>query len=131
LLFDTTFLVDADRAGDSLDEVVSDDDDVAIAAITVAELRVGVLLSTGRHRSVRLAFLDEVLETIPVLDYDRTVADAHAELMMHVRRRGTPRGAHELIIAATARAADRHVVSADEAAYADLPGIQIRSHRQR
>ena len=131
MLFDTTFLVDADRAGDSLDEVVSDDDDVAIAAITVAELRVGVLLSTGRHRSVRLAFLDEVIETIPVLDYDRTVADAHAELMMHVRRRGTPRGAHELIIAATARAADRHVVSADEAAYADLPGLQIRSHRQR
>jgi len=49
LLLDTTFLIDADRSGSSLDEVIADDDDVAIAAITIAELRVGALLGTRKR----------------------------------------------------------------------------------
>jgi hypothetical protein len=49
-LLDTTFLIDAERTGGGLDEVIDDDDDVAIAAITVAELRVGVELSRGKAR---------------------------------------------------------------------------------
>lgn len=129
LLLDTTFLVDADRAGDSLDEAISDDDDVAIAAITVAELRVGVLLSTGKSRSARQVFFDDVLENIPVLDYDQVVAEAHAELLVHVRRQGTPRGAHDLIIGATAKAVDRTILSADSTAFDGLPGVHVRTHR--
>ncbi len=129
LLLDTTFLIDADRSGDAIEEAISDDDDVAIAAITVAELRVGVLLSAGKSRSARIAFLDDVLDAIPVLGYDRAVAEAHADLMAHVRRQGTPRGAHDLIIASTARAVDRTVVSADATAFEGLPGVHIRTHR--
>ena len=45
LLLDTTFLVDAERAGDNLDVLIADDDDVAVAAITIAELGVGVELA--------------------------------------------------------------------------------------
>src|SRR5947209_19309068 len=94
----------AESSGDALEEAIADDGDVAIAAITVAELRVGVLLSTGKNRSARLAFLDDVVQVIPVLAYDRAVAEAHAELLTHVRSQGTPRGAHDLLIAATAKA---------------------------
>lgn len=129
LLFDTTFLIDAERSGDALDDALDDDDEVAIAAITAAELRVGVLLSSGKNRAARLAFLDDVLQVIPVLGYDREVAEVHAELLAHVRSRGRPRGAHDLIIAATARTAARTVVSADGSAFADLPGVQVQTHR--
>jgi tRNA(fMet)-specific endonuclease VapC len=129
LLFDTTFLIDAERSRTGLDDDVGDDDEVAIAAITAAELRVGVLLSAGKKRTARLAFLEDVLSVIPVLDYDRAVAEVHAELLVHVRRQGRPRGAHDLIIAATAKAASRTVVSADAAAFTDLPGVQVRTHR--
>lgn len=129
LLFDTTFLIDAERSATDLDEALDDDDEVAIAAITAAELRVGVLLSAGKKRAARLAFLEDVLAVIPVLDYDRAVAEVHAELLVHVRHQGRPRGAHDLIIAATARAASRTVVSADDAAFTDLPGVQVQTHR--
>lgn len=129
LLLDTTFLIDADRSAGRATEAIGDDDEVAIAAITVAELRVGVLLAPGRSRVERLAFLDDVLETIPVVEYDESVAESHAELLVHVRRKGTPRGAHDLIIAATAKASGREVVSADETAFSDLPGVRVRSHR--
>jgi len=129
LLFDTTFLIDAERSATDLDEAVGDDDEVAIAAITAAELRVGVLLSAGKKRAARLAFFEDVLAVVPVLDYDRTVAEVHAELLVHVRHQGRPRGAHDLIIAATARAASRTVVSADDTAFTDLPGVQVQTHR--
>lgn len=129
LLLDTTFLIDTDRSAASAADAIDDDDDVAIAAITVAELRVGVLLATGKNRVDRRGFLDDVLETIPVLAYDESTAEAHADLLIHVRRRGTPRGAHDLIIAATARASGREVVSADKTAFTDLPGVRVRGHR--
>lgn len=129
LLLDTTFLVDADRSGADLDIDIADDDDVAIAAITVAELQVGALLSAPRHRQRRRAFVRSVLESIPILEYDLGVAMAHAELLVYVRRQGSPRGAHDLIIAATAKAAGRTVVTADASAFADLLGVTIRPHR--
>ena len=41
LLFDTTFLIDAERSADELHELIEDDDDVAVAAVTIAEPRGG------------------------------------------------------------------------------------------
>lgn len=131
LLFDTTFLIDAERGGDDLDVVIEDDDDVAIAAITAAELQVGVLLARGKRRVARQSFLDDVLATIPVVDYDLDVAVVHAELLVEVRQQGMPRGAHDLMIAATARAFQRTVVTADAAAFTNLPGVVARFPRAR
>lgn len=129
LLLDTTILVDCDRSKASLDELIADDDEVAIAAITIAELRVGVLLADEARRADRQRFVAEVEESIPTVEYDATVAAAHAELLVAVRRQGRPRGAHDLIIAATANATQREVVTADTAAYQDLPGVNVRSRR--
>jgi tRNA(fMet)-specific endonuclease VapC len=126
LLFDTTFLIDAERTGDELDDVIDNDDDVAIAAVTIAELRVGALLAKGRRKHARSAYVDDIMATIPVLAYDAEVAEAHAALLVEVRSQGKPRGAHDLIIAATARAFDRSVVSADRTAFRDLPGVEVR-----
>lgn len=129
LLLDTTFLIDAERSGTDLDQQIDDDDDVALAAITVAELRVGALLATGKRRAARAAFVDGILEVIPVVDYDSHVAEAHAALLAEVRTKGTPRGAHDLIIAATAAASDRTVVTADRTGFDGLAGVRVRTHR--
>jgi tRNA(fMet)-specific endonuclease VapC len=122
-------LVDADRSRSSLEELIADDDEVAVAEITIAELLAGVQLADDAHRAARQDFVDEVTEVIPIIDYDATVAASHAQLLVAVRRQGRPRGAHDLIIAATANATQREVVSADQAAYAGLPGVTLRSHR--
>jgi tRNA(fMet)-specific endonuclease VapC len=129
LLLDTTFLVDADRSKAPLDDLIADDDEVAIAAITLAELLVGVSLADQAHQAVRQRFVKEVKDTIPIVNYDATVAAAHAELLVAVRRKGRPRGAHDLIIAATANVTQRDLVSADSSAYEGLPGLTVRSHR--
>jgi tRNA(fMet)-specific endonuclease VapC len=129
LLLDTTFLVEADRSSSSLDKFIADDDEVAIAAVTVAELLVGVLLADRAHRRGRRQFVDEVKEIIPTVDYDATVAASDAELLVAVRRQGRPRGAHDLIFGATASAKHGELVSADTSAYDGLPGVTVRAQR--
>lgn len=129
LLLDTTFLISAERTSEPVDELIAEDDDAAIAAITLAELRVGVHLADGTHRAGRQAFVDLVLEVLPVVGYDVDVAAAHAELLAHVRRSGTPRGAHDLIIAATGLATGRTIVTADRVAFDSLPGVEVRAHQ--
>jgi tRNA(fMet)-specific endonuclease VapC len=118
-------LVDAERGGGALADAIDDADDVAIAAVTVAELKVGVQLAKGRRREKRARFVAAVLGSVTVEPYDLEVAEAHATLLAHVRRAGSPRGAHDLIIAATARARDRQVVSSDQAGFSRLPGVSI------
>lgn len=106
--------------------MIGDEDDVVIAAITAAELLVGVELSVGKTRHRRRAFVDEVLSTIPIEPYDLDVARVHASLLAHTRRSGRPRGAHDLLIAATALTHSRRVVSADPSGFEDLPGVVLR-----
>lgn len=96
-----------------------------MAAITVAELRVGVQLAKGRKREKRERFVSAVLDAVSIEVYDLGVAEAHSALLAHVRRAGTPRGAHDLIIAATGRARERQVVSFDQSGFAGLPGVSL------
>ncbi|MEX2278502.1 MAG: PIN domain-containing protein [Acidimicrobiia bacterium] len=123
ILLDTTFLVDSMRDPARVDDLILDTDDVAMAAVTVAELLVGVVLGPDSEREARRAAIEEAMSAIPVVNYDLVAASHHAELMAATRRFGRPRGGHDLIIAATARASGRTVLSSDGAAFGGLPGV--------
>jgi len=119
-------LVDAERTGaQGLEELLGDEDDIAIAAITVAELSVGVELADPPRQERRQAFVDAILGAVSIEAYEVDVAKAHGALLAHARRTGRPRGAHDLIIAATARARRRSVVTSDHDGFADLPEVAL------
>jgi tRNA(fMet)-specific endonuclease VapC len=126
LILDTTILIAAERQGKAIEDLIADEDDVAIAAVTAAELMVGVEMADERHRASRAGFVEEVLEALAIEDYDLEVARVHAGLLAHGIRKGAHRGAHDLIIAATAAARRRTVVTADPKGFADLPGVSLR-----
>jgi len=127
LILDTTVLISAEKRGASLDESIGDEDDVAIAAITAAELLVGVMLANTKNRVRRRSFVEDVLATIYIVDYDLEVAREHALLLAHVRKTGNPRGAHDLIIAATSVSTKRTLVTANHSHFIDLPGLLVRA----
>jgi tRNA(fMet)-specific endonuclease VapC len=126
VILDTTVLIAAERASSAIDRAVGDDDDVAIAAITAAELLVGVELADRRRKARRRRFVDSLLARIPVEPYDLEIAKIHALLLAHTRREGRARGAHDLLIAATARARARTVVTANSTGFDDLPEVAVR-----
>lgn len=109
-----------------MERAIADDDDVAIAAVTAAELLVGVELAGARQRARRVAFVEDVLQTLTVEDYTLATARAHAHLLAATRAAGAPRGAHDLMIAATAVASGRAVVTADAQGFQGLPGVDVR-----
>jgi tRNA(fMet)-specific endonuclease VapC len=126
LILDTGVLVAAVRGGKPI--AVTDEDDVAVPAVVVAEYLAGVELDDDHgRRAAQRAFLDDVLAVVPVEDYTAEVAGHHARLLAAVRRTGTPRGAHDLIIAATARATDRVLVTTGACArFDELPEVRTR-----
>lgn len=70
--------------------------------------------------------MSEVLDTVSIEPYDLAIARSHATLLAHTRREGQQRGAHDLLIAATARATERIVVTADRGGFTELPGVEVR-----
>jgi tRNA(fMet)-specific endonuclease VapC len=128
LLLDTTVHIAVERSKLDIDRVLQDDDDVSIAAITASELLVGVELADEHHRGARKAYIDELLATVPVEPFGLGTAREHARLLAFVTRAGTPRGAHDLIIAATAVETGRTVLTGDSAAaWSALPGVEAIS----
>lgn len=122
LLLDTGILITLQRGQHSLHGAIDDEDDLAIAAVTAAEL-----LEGAQTRPHRAAFVEDVLTVLPVVDYGIDVARAHARLLSQTRATGVPRGAHDLIIAATAIATNRELVTTDaKAGFGALPGVTSR-----
>ena len=125
-LADTTFLVSAERSGN----LPNPDENIATAAISVAEMYVGVEMTTDKNlKNDRRVRVESVLAQVPVVDYTKRVAKVHAELLAHARRTGLPSGPHDLIIAATAKATDRTVITNDNDGFADLPGVSVVAHQ--
>lgn len=75
---------------------------VALASITASELLTGVDRADSPERRLRReAFVEAILDTIPVIPFDLRVARTHAHLWAHLARVGQLIGAHDLLIAAT------------------------------
>jgi len=123
LILDTNVLIAYERG--TLDRTLLDDDELAIAAVTVAEYRVGIeLADTVARAADRARALAAIVSAVDVLDYTDATAAHHARLIAHARRAGTPRGAHDLIIAAHAAETGRIILSRDaKARFGDLPHI--------
>ena len=125
LIIDTGALIALERGSADASDVLPTDADVAISAVTVAELLVGVELADDRHRARRQAIVEGVVSRVEIIAYDLAVHH-HASLLAHARRVGEPRGAHDLQIAATARATDRTLITTDTTGFANLPGVTHR-----
>lgn len=119
LILDTNILIAYER--ETMDRSSLDDDELAIASVTVAEYRVGIELADTAERARALV---AITSAVDVLDYTQATAAHHGRLLAHVRRSGSPRGAHDLIIAAHAAETGRMVLSRDaKARFGDLPGV--------
>ena len=101
-------------------------DEVFISAVTVSELLVGVhRADTGSRRANRAAFVEAILAGITVLDFTTQVARVHAELHAELIGQGQVIGAHDLIIAATARLHGMSLLTDNVAEFSRVPGLKV------
>ncbi|WP_254532794.1 type II toxin-antitoxin system VapC family toxin [Natrinema gelatinilyticum] len=104
-LCDTSVLVDIDRGVDDRVARLDDDDRHAISTVTVTELRLGVTkrYEAGDARQNALEDLERLLARFTIIDVDRAVSTAAADLISTLQRRGEPfHDLHDVYVGATA-----------------------------
>ena len=126
LLIDTSILVELER-GDALSPPELESEEVHLSAISASELLHGVeRASSATRRARREAFVERVLDSVPVLAFDLEVARVHARVWADLSRRGAMIGGHDLIIAATALRHDLAVVTRNRGEFARVEGLDVR-----
>jgi len=130
VILDTSIIIAAERgAGDFARFLGSlGQEPVAIAAITASEVLHGYLQARGSAvRARRGAFVDALLDAIPVLPFGLPEARRHADLWAELMKRGTIIGPHELLVAATALARGYALATLNRREFARVPGLAIRA----
>jgi tRNA(fMet)-specific endonuclease VapC len=128
LVLDTWVLVAAERRAVRFDALLESlgEESVAIAAITASELLHGChRASDPGVRARRAAFVDALLDAIPVLPFGLPEARRHAELWAELARTGGAIGPHDLLIAATALAQGHALVTINQREFSRVPGLRL------
>jgi tRNA(fMet)-specific endonuclease VapC len=124
VILDTGVLIVIERGRLDVDAVLGADD-AAIAAITAMELLVGVERADDAHRQARAVHVEAILSSLPVEPYNVGVARVHARLAVTAMARGRPRSANDMMIAATAAATSRILLTTDASAgFDELTGVR-------
>lgn len=104
---------------------------VGIAAITAAELLAGVFRADPARRPRRTAFVEGVLNLLPVLPFDLVAARLFAQVEFELARVGVTVDTADLQIAATALARGWDVATLNAADFARVPGLGVRTPADR
>ena len=129
-LLDTSVVIDIDR-GNAGDRVTTLDDEGrhAISAVTMTELQLGITKRYERETdefSDALEALNRLCARFELLEVDRPVSVAAADIIATLRRRGEPlHGLHDVYIAATARTEQLPVLTANFDDFDRIDGIDV------
>ena len=123
VILDTGVLIAIERGRLDVDTVLGLDD-AAIAAITAMELLVVVERADTAHRQARAVRVEAIMSSLPVEPYTVGIARVHARLAVAAMATGRPRSANDMMIAATAAATSRILLTTDASAGFDqLTGV--------
>jgi len=124
VILDTGVLIAIERGRLGVDAALGADD-ACIAAITAMELLVGVERSGEAHKTARAVHVEALLSVLPIESYSLDVARVHARLAVEAMSKGRPRSAYDLMIAATAAATNRVLLTTDaKAGFDQLTGVR-------
>jgi len=126
LILDTGVIIAIKRGKVAAEDVYHADDDVAVAAVTIAEFVYGAALTADSDRRREWTrHATAVAQKLRVLPYDVDTAVRHGELLAATRAAGTTRGALDLVIAAHAAESGRTILTRDGSArFHELPGVR-------
>lgn len=128
VIVDTSVLVAGERGTVRIEAFFDSvgGESVCMSAITASELLHGYHRATSAGiRARRAAFVESLLELIPILPFGLPEARRHSELWAELVRRGTMIGAHDLIIAATALAHGHSLATLNRREFSQVRGLQL------
>ena len=100
ILIDASVLIAAERGTLDIDQLLAahGSEAVALAAITAAEILHGIHRAPGgKLRTRRAAFVERLLEQLPVLPFDLVTARIHARVWAELAAQGITVGERDLM----------------------------------
>lgn len=128
VIVDTSLLIAAERGTVRLEALLESlgVEPLAMAAITASELLHGCHRATDPSvRARRSAFVDALLDLIPVVPFGLAEARRHALLWAELARQGTVLGPYDMLIGATALARGDAVGTINQREFARIAGLRI------
>lgn len=98
--------------------------DLGVPAIVEYELRYGLLRMAPEAAAPRLAALTRLLQPLQILPFDSECATHAARIRVVLEAAGTPIGAHDTLIAATALRYQATLVTRNVREFSRVPGLQ-------
>ncbi|MGA7874839.1 MAG: type II toxin-antitoxin system VapC family toxin [Desulfoferrobacter sp.] len=99
--------------------------EIAISSIVSAELWYGVAFSVKRKQNE--AALQDFLKYVEVLYWPKEAAPIYGKIRAELRRKGTPIGAMDLLIAAHVKYLNTILVTDNHKEFARVPGLKIEN----
>ena len=100
-------------------------DQLEIAAITVAELWHGVERAVGPHKVKRQQYLQPILNSLPIVPYTEQTAYEHAHIWAELESSGKMIGFYDVIVAATALERGSEIATFNKRHFALVQGLNI------
>jgi predicted nucleic acid-binding protein len=127
LMVDTNVFIRFEKSGNPIDfSPWESSQEVYVSTVIVSELLMGVhRANTEERRQRRSAFVEAVISGVGVLDFTVPAARVHAEIHADLARKGQMIGAHDLIIAATARCHDLSLLTDNVLEFSRVPGLRV------
>ena len=133
VILDSSEIITLERSRGIVENLVAgrEDEPFGISVVTVAELLHGVeRADTEARRIRRQAFVEKVIEMIPVFPFDIGVARIYARIWASLVQRGFTVGSHDLIIAATAISLDYTVITANRRDFEKIEGLRLEVRQE-
>lgn len=130
ILIDSNILIGFERRGAELSSRISgrEEEEVFLSVISASELLHGVhRAATPKVRAHRLAFVEAVLSSFPLLEIDLATARSHAELWSQLEQRGQMIGVHDSWLAATCLAHGLTLATRNVREFTRVPGLTVEA----
>jgi tRNA(fMet)-specific endonuclease VapC len=101
---------------------------LAISAITVMEIDYGLRLNPQKAKKIS-PLIEQLLEPITIIPFGVTEAEFAASIRAFLKNKGTPIGANDVLIGATALASNKIMVTANINEFNRIPDLRVDSWR--
>lgn len=102
--------------------------EIAVSCITVMEINYGLSINPQKEKKIS-PIIKELLKSITILDFSIKEAHFSAQIRAFLKENGTPIGAYDVLIGATALSAGLILVTANTKEFQRIPDLKIMNWR--
>ncbi len=129
LVLDTSVIIGAEKKKIDLRHLLIEQpitETVVISVITASELLLGCERASNKSiREKRVAFVEAILDQLPIVDFKIGEARRHAELWANLEGKGIRIGAYDMIIAATCLNIKARLATLNHSEFSRVDGLDL------